>query len=457
MSLHINTLPWGFVVQKMWISRFLKLFSASQVTTLYNRLIDHPISLLLVSCLIFGLLGSCLLPFEHTTSGAVAGVILVLLLCFIYPPWWTAIVKILISRQFAMAELSVLAILIILGTLVIQNGSSDDYLIIYGEYLSQSIFYFGFHDIFQSPLFSTSLTLLWVALVILLYKRVLRLYKGILKVQKRQVGFILVHLAVIVILFGGFLSRVLGEKGVLPLYEGQTLALYESVNPGRTCHLSCKADDIEKHEGDQRRGLIKQLPFSLRLNEFQISRHQQTRRLYLYEFNHQKKSYSPITSWSLKLLTQGVSVSGKSIRLHKKESTNDDIYILEIEDKLNIERSKTVDVDSENPKPIMLDKMSTKALVFEATQKRVKEYLSKVTILIKGKEIGSYDITVNNPLSFAGYNIYQSSYDPNKPNFSVFQVVYDPGVPWIYVGFLFLFCGVVWTSFTTRLISKEIQ
>ncbi len=49
--------------------------------------------------------------------------------------------------------------------------------------------------------------------------------------------------------------------------------------------------------------------------------------------------------------------------------------------------------------------------------------------------------SVNHPCSFAGYSIYQDSYDPMEQRYTILQLVRDPWLPLVYVGMLLLVMG----------------
>ena len=55
-------------------------------------------------------------------------------------------------------------------------------------------------------------------------------------------------------------------------------------------------------------------------------------------------------------------------------------------------------------------------------------------------------VSMNRPLDYMGYRIFQSSYvlGNGGPDTTVFSVAYDPGVPVVYASFIFLILGVAW-------------
>lgn len=79
-----------------------------------------------------------------------------------------------------------------------------------------------------------------------------------------------------------------------------------------------------------------------------------------------------------------------------------------------------------------------------------KQYTSIITI--DGKEMQT---TVNSPCRYAGWDIYQSDYDPYEMNYSVLKLVRDPWIPVVYVGMLLLVIGaMIGMKYTWR--SKKV-
>jgi cytochrome c biogenesis protein ResB len=51
-------------------------------------------------------------------------------------------------------------------------------------------------------------------------------------------------------------------------------------------------------------------------------------------------------------------------------------------------------------------------------------------------------ISMNNPLKYRGYSLFQSSYIPGPTDTTVLSVRNDPGTPLVYTGFLIVILGV---------------
>jgi cytochrome c biogenesis protein ResB len=53
-------------------------------------------------------------------------------------------------------------------------------------------------------------------------------------------------------------------------------------------------------------------------------------------------------------------------------------------------------------------------------------------------------ISMNNPLRYRGYSLFQSSYVPGPVETTILSARNDPGTPAVYAGFLIVIAGVVW-------------
>ncbi|MBF0121846.1 MAG: cytochrome c biogenesis protein ResB [Candidatus Omnitrophica bacterium] len=61
-------------------------------------------------------------------------------------------------------------------------------------------------------------------------------------------------------------------------------------------------------------------------------------------------------------------------------------------------------------------------------------------------------ISMNHPLEYDGYKVFQSSYlsDPKAGKGSVFTVAKNPGIPWIYIGSIFACIGALFQFYWTK-------
>ena len=75
-----------------------------------------------------------------------------------------------------------------------------------------------------------------------------------------------------------------------------------------------------------------------------------------------------------------------------------------------------------------------------------KRFASDIIVYTKDKQTKAACVEVNKPLSFAGWKIYQLSYDESKgkwSSYSVFELVRDPWLPLIYTGIWMMIAGAI--------------
>jgi hypothetical protein len=91
------------------------------------------------------------------------------------------------------------------------------------------------------------------------------------------------------------------------------------------------------------------------------------------------------------------------------------------------------------PNPAFL--REDRALIFERREKEVKAFVSHVTAA-QGSNRLSRTISVNDPMTHAGWTLYQVNFKPEDPTYSGLEAVYDPGVFWVFLGFSLICLGV---------------
>jgi len=87
------------------------------------------------------------------------------------------------------------------------------------------------------------------------------------------------------------------------------------------------------------------------------------------------------------------------------------------------------------------------ALVFEKKAGEPRAYRSKVSVLDGGKVTKEATIAVNAPLSYGGYDFYQSDWRSEDLSYSGIKVVRDPGLGLVYAGMIMLSAGVLFVFY----------
>jgi len=98
----------------------------------------------------------------------------------------------------------------------------------------------------------------------------------------------------------------------------------------------------------------------------------------------------------------------------------------------------------------------TRALVFEKRADEKRAYISWVTAS-QGSAQEQRVISVNDPMSFNGWTLYQVNYNPEDPTYSGLEAVYDPGVTWVFTGFVLICLGVFWMFYVEPRLKRKAQ
>jgi cytochrome c biogenesis protein ResB len=81
------------------------------------------------------------------------------------------------------------------------------------------------------------------------------------------------------------------------------------------------------------------------------------------------------------------------------------------------------------------------SLLLMRNEAPIRQYVSTVTLLKEAQEVGRREISVNHPLHYGGYHIYQHSYGKDGELYTILYAVKDSGLVWVYAGFILLGLG----------------
>ena len=275
--------------------------------------------------------------------------------------------------------------------------------------------------------------------------------------NRRGGGPLLVHLSLLVILAGGLVRAVWGEKGTLGIREGEALSRCE-----------------------QEGGKSWPLPFAVRLVKFEVE--------------HYPPSTPPGGAvpgiirviWPERQLEARVPAevnASRPLRPPSPAGTGSDTYQLRVEryepDFVMEGAGAAVKSRSGQPNnPAVLLSVAgaawtNRVWVFarfpgmtphakgsdrrpmpfefrfvvdngqEAGPPPVKAFRSTLEIIENGAVVVRGSLAVNAPLSHRGYTLYQSGYNPEVPGWTSLQVVRDPSVPLVYGGYVMLVAGLL--------------
>lgn len=362
----------------------------------------------------------------------------------------TNIWKFISSVKLAIWLLAAIAAISMLGTLIPQNEEPALYISKYGSAGYDILLKTGLIRVYSVWWFILLLVLFTINLTACLLNR--------FSLKRRSLGSVLSHLSVLVILFGALIGLLWGEKGYIRISRGESLRIFVMPNKQVDLGFNIRLDDFiytenidprekllvysaakgafcKMHgpaESDVGTGLITQISVNNKDVESDIA-----------DTGYKIKIQRYVSDFTMDTSTKEV--------VSRSAKPNNPAIQVQLKDKEGA--IKTFWVFARFP-DMQQEGMDFK-FIYNWHMRTPKDFVSKVTILKEDKEIMSKDIRVNDPLRFAGYTFYQSSYDNEQLNWSGLQVVKDPGVVVIYFGFILLITGLVMIFYVNPVLSKK--
>ncbi len=363
------------------------------------------------------------------------------------------IVKVLISPAFAVALLISIALFTITGTLILQNESYENYLKVYNSKAVDIFYKFHLTDIFHTYYFGILLFTLAVSLILVIAKRK--------PFKLTQLGFTLTHGGTVLILIGGLIGLIYGEKGFLHLIKGE-----KPTNKMRILKNGREAGS-------------KTLDFAVSLDDFKVEYYEQGERISVYQ--KEKDGYRYLFSVDPEKTKEFQLPGGiRTIRILNKniyESVEEKIKIPYFE--IEVERPKnskvSVQVDKNSPHhgmtmgnfsgPVQLVLAPGNPLPFDnnryivayENKKEPKLFQSVLSIYENNEKKITAPIVVNSPLTYKSYKFYQSNYNPENPDYSGILVVKDPGLTLVYLGFIMICAGIIYIFYIKPKIVEKLK
>lgn len=273
--------------------------------------------------------------------------------------------------------------------------------------------------------------------------------------RRRALGSMLTHISILLILAGGVIRGVWGEKGHLEFREGETAAhfvadagqralpfamrlakfeieTYGAEPAAEECTMHEKASEVDAccngllvawPEKNLKATLPAKVGVEQAFGEFKI-----TVLRYVPDFivdtktrEVSSRSDAPHNPAIL------VAVAGPTYSNHRWLFAKFPDFVMH-----------NKDAPAAGPSPLeMVYQNHTAAQPKRMPAGPVKSFKSTVEL-----PDGTHTLEVNRPLSYGGYTFYQSGYNPDDLTYTSLQVVKDPGVPVVYAGFALMLAGL---------------
>ena len=385
------------------------------------------ISLLIVAAVLLGLVVQVWLPPGGVTLVAGAGLasVVVVALSYVVPG---RLRETLASFRFVATLLFVLAAFAMLGTLILQMKPAGFYLDRYGA-AGKLIVAIRLDDVFHGLPFALVMALFGASVIASALIR--------WPVSWRSSGFFICHLGLMTSLAGAAASATLAIRGRIDLHAGGETAKYVRVT-----------------RGGSPTGEYAQLGFDLRLDRFKAESYETEYRVGYYEQEPAVDEYGrPGMRWTLKASFDPDAdrhrlPNGDSFRV-KSQNPAAHAVLAEI-NQGGLPKEQLLVAGTQSA--FFLS--PTRVLVFEKRADEKRAYISWVTAQ-QGASETKRVISVNDPMTYAGWTLYQVNYNPQDPTYSGLEAVYDPGVAWVFTGFFLISLGVFWMFYVEPRLKRK--
>jgi len=365
----------------------------------------------------------------------------------------------LASIKFAVTVVIIIAVACIAGTLIPQGADVAKYLRHYPDAAGRLdlLGKLGLTHVFYSVWFIGLLGTLAASVAVCSSRRFATVRRTSGYARYRAFGSMLTHISILLILTGGVIRGVWGEKGYIELREGETNAQVVTENSSKPLPFAIHLTkfEIETYEqtdagggreaqagsdngGDEvqvlwtEKNVKATLPVKIGVEqvfgEFKI-----TILKYLPDFivdmqTHEAASRSNEPRNPAIL----VAVNGPTYQNHRWLFARFPDFDMH-----------TKDTQSSGPSPLRME-YESRGTIAPKTMPTGPIKLFKSTLeLVEGESVvGHRVVEVNSPFSYKGYTFYQSGYNPEDLSYTSLQVVKDPGVVVVYTGFAFMIAGL---------------
>ena len=383
---------------------------------------------LVVAALLLGLVAQVWLPPGGLTLvfGAGLASLVVLGVSYVVPGRMRETIA---GFRFIATLLFVLAVFAVLGTLVLQGKPASFYLDRYGT-TGQLIVALRFDDIFHGLPFALLMALFGASV---LASATLRW-----PVKVKNAGYFICHLGLLTSLAGAAASATLAVRGRIDLHAG-----------GET------ATQVRVTKAGAPTGEYAKLGFDLRLDRFSAPSYETEYRVGYYEQETlQDERGRDRVQWKLKAsfdpdLGKHRLPNGDSFQV---KSINDGAHAVLAEvNQGGLPKEQLLQAGGQGSAFFLA---RNRALVFERRADEKRAYISWVTAQ-QGATQEKAVISVNDPMTYAGWTLYQVNYNPEDPTYSGLEAVYDPGVAWVFTGFALICVGVFYMFYVEPRLRKQ--
>ncbi|PKM98845.1 MAG: hypothetical protein CVU79_00940 [Elusimicrobia bacterium HGW-Elusimicrobia-3] len=238
-------------------------------------------------------------------------------------------------------------------------------------------------------------------------------------------SFLLIHAGIVLIILGSFASRFLRFEAELPLRAGT------------------ETDKV--HSGNA----VYRLPFAVRLESFRLDYYGEPRGVVTVMDGAGGRDFPAVAGEEIRLPERGVRI--KVLRLVRDFGLD---ARRQVSDKSPYWHNPAAELEiSGGGKkkrlwffanfPGMHREELPYHLFYRLENAEIRNFTSAVLVRPAEGPAFAAEISVNSPLRYLGYTLYQTSYDPAEAAYTLLTVTRDRGIWVVYAGFAALLAGVL--------------
>lgn len=360
------------------------------------------------------------------------------------------------SLKFALPIIVIIALACIAGTVIPQGSQVGAYLQRHPDAhgVMHVLTVMGLTRVFYSWWFVALLFLLAASLLVCTHRRYQAIGRSTGALRARATGSFITHVSLLLVIAGGVMRVLWGQKGMIQFHEGET------------------ATQVVSPEG------AFALPFAVKLTDFELEHYATTSpapseaagQLLVQWPEKQLAARLPATPGLSHPLTEpgapadappafkvavlryvpdfSMDGAGGEVVSRSSQPNNPAIQVAVMSGGATNTRwvfARFPDFGAHGGEPgasplRLRFEMAAGAMGREGPP--IKAFKSTVQVLENGAAVLTRTVAVNSPLSYRGYTFYQTNYDPEDLTWSALQVVKDPGIPVVYAGFVLMMVGL---------------
>jgi cytochrome c biogenesis protein ResB len=370
-------------------------------------------------------------------------------------PFTTQIVDRLATVKFAVVVIIIIAIACVAGTLIPQGTDVAKYVRQYPDAANRMELFgkLGLTHIFYSAWFIGLLCTLASTVAVCSSRRFATVLRTSGYARYRAFGSMLTHISILLILTGGVVRGVWGEKGYIELREGETNARFVMENTVKPLPFGIYLDKFEVETYDQP-PTVRDPAAQAGGNELLVSWPEKNLKATLPIKVGVEQAFSEFTITILKYVPDFiVDMQTHEVTSRSNEPRNPAILVAVNGSTYHNHRwlfakfpdfvMHTKDSQSTGPSPLEMAYQNLGTVDRKAMPTGpIKSFKSTLKLVEGESVVGERVIEVNRPFQYKGYTFYQSGYNPEDLSYTSLQVVKDPGVPVVYAGFSLMIAGL---------------